>query len=112
MARAKTVILPYLDVVERMLFVLSVFERGSAVSRSSLEYFENPVAWWLRRGAEQVIFLQPGRTDDIPPRGAEPDGTIAEKLTPADPTAREAQSGAFLAASCTYPPVGVASLCR
>ncbi|PDS46343.1 hypothetical protein CO662_36150 [Rhizobium anhuiense] len=76
MAPAKTVIVPYLDVVERLLFVLSDFEQG-AVSRSSLDYFENPVAWWLGRAAERVIFLQQGRPDDIPPpRGAEPDGPI------------------------------------
>ncbi|WP_316031756.1 MBL fold metallo-hydrolase [Rhizobium sp. 10PS4] len=137
MAPAKTVIVPYLDVVERLLFVLSDFDRGAA-SRSSLDYFENPVAWWLGRGVERVIFLQPGRPDDVPPpRGAEPDGPIddssagrrirlddapskgssasrlatymraphgliAEKLTPADPTARETQSGAFVAASGSY----------
>ncbi|MBM7045537.1 hypothetical protein [Rhizobium lusitanum] len=137
MAPAKTVILPYLDVVERLLFILSDFELGAA-SRSSLDYFENPVDWWLGRGAERVIFLQPGRPDDIPPaRGAEPDspiddpsagrrirlddapskgfsanrlatymraphGPIAEKLTPADPTARQTQSGAFVAASGSY----------
>lgn len=137
MAPAKTVILPYLDVVERLLFILSDFERGAAL-RSSLDYFENPVDWWLGRGAERVIFLQSGGPDDIPPpRGAEPDGPIddpsdgrrirlddapskglsanrlatymraphgpiAEKLTPADPTARETQSGAFVAASGSY----------
>ncbi|MBY5869207.1 MBL fold metallo-hydrolase [Rhizobium leguminosarum] len=82
MAPATTVIVPYLDVVERLLFVPSDFEQG-AVSRSSLDYFENPVAWWLGRGAERVIFLQPGRPDDIPPsRGAKPDGPID------DPSAR------------------------
>lgn len=137
MAPAKTVIVPYLDVVERLLFVLSDFERGT-VSRSSLDYFESPVAWWVGRGAERVIFLQPGGPDDIPPpRGAEPDGPIdgpsagrriqfddapskgspanrlasylraphrpiAEKLTPADPTARETQNGAYVAASGSY----------
>lgn len=74
MAPAKTVIVPYLDVVERLLFVLSDFERGT-VSRSSLDYFESPVAWWVGRGAERIIFLQPGGPDDIPPpRRAEPDG--------------------------------------
>lgn len=76
MAPAKTVVVPYLDAVERLLFVLSDFEQGS-VSRNSLDYFENPVAWWLSRGAQRVIFLQQGGPDDVPPaRGGEPDGPV------------------------------------
>ncbi|UIJ88778.1 hypothetical protein LZK77_24030 (plasmid) [Rhizobium leguminosarum] len=65
MAPAKTVVVPYLDTIERLLFVLSDFEQGT-VSRSSLDYFEDPAGWWLSRGAERVIFLQQGRPDDAP----------------------------------------------
>lgn len=76
MAPARNVVAPYLDTVERLLFVLSNFEQGTA-SRSALDYFEDPAAWWLSRGAERVIFLQQGRPDDAPPaRGGEPDGPV------------------------------------
>lgn len=76
MAPARTVVVPYLDMVERLLFVLSDFEQGTA-SRTSLDYFEGPAAWWLSRGAERVIFLQQGRPDDgPPPRGGVPDEPI------------------------------------
>ncbi|TCM48323.1 hypothetical protein C8J36_11422 [Rhizobium sp. PP-F2F-G48] len=76
MAPAKTVVVPYLDVLERLLFVLSDFEQGTA-SRSSLDYFADPAEWWLGKGAVRVIFLQPGRPDDIPPsRDAGPDVPI------------------------------------
>jgi hypothetical protein len=76
MAPAKTVVVPYLNTVERLLFVLSDFERGTA-SRSSLDYFEDPEAWWRSRGAGRVIFLQPGTPNDAPPpRGGEPDGPL------------------------------------
>lgn len=76
MAPAKTVVVPYLDVLERLLFVLSDFEQGTA-SRSSLDYFADPAEWWLGKGAVRVIFLQPGGPDDIPPsRDAGPDGPI------------------------------------
>lgn len=137
MAPAKTVFVPYLDTVERLLFVLADFERGTA-SRSSLDYFEDPGAWWLSRGAERVIFLQQGRPDDSPPpRDGAPDGPVDgpsrrrrieledapkkkmpaarlatyfraphevtdEKLIPADPTSRDSESGAFVAASGSY----------
>lgn len=76
MAPARTVVVPYLDTAERLLFVLSDFEQGTA-SRSSLDYFEDPVAWWLSRGVERVIFLQQGEPDDAPPpRDGGPDGSI------------------------------------
>ncbi|ANP90562.1 MBL fold metallo-hydrolase [Rhizobium leguminosarum] len=76
MAPARKVVVPYFDVIERLLFVLSDFERG-ATSRSSLDYFADPAAWWLGRGAQEVIFLQQGEPDDIPPpRPPEPDAPL------------------------------------
>jgi hypothetical protein len=76
MAPATTVVVPYLDVIERLLFVLSDIEAGSA-SSSSLEYFGDPTSWWQRRGARQIIFLQPGHGDDEPPvRRDAPDAPI------------------------------------
>lgn len=137
MAPAKTVVVPYLDTLERLLFVLSDFELGTA-SRSSLDYFENPATWWLSRGAESVIFLQQGGPNDVPPpRGGAPDGPIDgptgrrrivleeaprkkipvsrlaphlraphgmidDRLIPADPTSRDDERGAFVAASGSY----------
>lgn len=76
MAPATTVVVPYLDLVDRLIFVLSDLGAG-AVSSSALEYFRDPVAWWQRRGATQIIFLEPGTGDDGPPlRPAVPDGPI------------------------------------
>ncbi len=59
MAPATTVVVPYLDVIERLIFVLSDTEVGST-SSSALEYFGDPVGWWRRRRATRIIFLQAG----------------------------------------------------
>ncbi|MGN7735322.1 MBL fold metallo-hydrolase [Ensifer sp. 22564] len=76
MAPARRVVVPYLDVIERLLFVLREFERGAA-SHSSLDYFADPAAWWLGRGVQEVNFLQQGGPDDLPPpRGGEPDAPL------------------------------------
>ncbi|HWK64287.1 MAG TPA: MBL fold metallo-hydrolase [Rhizobiaceae bacterium] len=66
MAPAETVVVPYLDVVARLVFILSDFDEGS-ISSSALEYFQDPVDWWQRRNAKRVIFLQPGGINDLPP---------------------------------------------
>lgn len=78
MAPAQRLVVPYLDVIERLLFVLFEFERG-AVSRASLDYFTNPAAWWLARGVQEVIFLQQGGSNDLPPpRDGDPDSPFDE----------------------------------
>lgn len=97
MAPARTVVVPYLDTVERLLFVLSNFEQGTT-SRTSLDYFEGPVAWWLTRGVVRVIFLQQAGPDDTPPlRIADPDGPIDEppvrrRIRPEDAPFKEVQA--------------------
>jgi hypothetical protein len=97
MAPARTVVVPYLDTVERLLFVLSDFEQGTT-SRTSLDYFEDPVAWWLTRGVVRVIFLQQAGPDDTPPlRIADPDGPIDEppvrrRIRPEDAPFKEVQA--------------------
>ncbi len=78
MALARKVVVNYLDEIGRLLFVLSDFDRG-AVSRSSLDYFTDPVAWWFGRGVQQVIFLQPGGPNDVPPpRAVDPDFPLGD----------------------------------
>lgn len=66
MAPATTVVVPYLDLIERLIFVLADFHAGTC-SSSALEYFRDPIDWWQRRGAKHIIFLEPGTGDDVPP---------------------------------------------
>ncbi|MDE3799574.1 MBL fold metallo-hydrolase [Sinorhizobium meliloti] len=76
MAPATTVVVPYLDLCDRLILVLSDLGAG-AVSSSALEYFGDPVGWWQRRGARQIVFLEPGSGDDEPPgRPVVPDGPV------------------------------------
>ncbi|MES0038622.1 hypothetical protein NKJ74_25725 [Mesorhizobium sp. M0046] len=75
-APAETVVVPYLDVIERLIFILADTESG-AVSTSAREYFGNPAGWWLDRGARYVIFLEADDGDAPRPGGPmEPDGPI------------------------------------
>ncbi|PBC10011.1 hypothetical protein CK230_14515 [Mesorhizobium sp. WSM3859] len=75
-APAETVVVPYLDVIERLIFILADTESG-AVSTSAREYFGNPAGWWLNRGARYVIFLEADDGDAPRPGGPmEPDGPI------------------------------------
>lgn len=75
-APAETVVVPYLDVIERLIFILADTEAG-AVSTSAREYFANPAGWWRNRGARYVIFLEADDGDAPQPGGRmEPDGPI------------------------------------
>ncbi|MER8565081.1 MBL fold metallo-hydrolase [Mesorhizobium sp. M0924] len=75
-APAETVVVPYLDVIERLIFVLADTESG-AISTSAREYFGNPASWWLGRGARYVIFLEADDGDAPQPDGpVEPDGPV------------------------------------
>ncbi|MER9771223.1 MBL fold metallo-hydrolase [Mesorhizobium sp. M0220] len=76
MAPAEMVVVPYLDAIERLIFILADTESG-AISTSAREYFGNPANWWLNRGARYVIFLEADDGDaPQPDRPAEPDGPV------------------------------------
>ncbi|MER8417911.1 hypothetical protein NKH21_10690 [Mesorhizobium sp. M1329] len=76
MAPAETVVVPYLDAIERLIFILADTESG-ALSTSAREYFANPARWWLNRGARYLIFLEADDGDAPRPGGPmEPDSPI------------------------------------
>jgi hypothetical protein len=109
-APAATVVVPYLDIVERLLFILSDIASGSA-SSSAREYFADPAGWWRARGATRIIFIEPGDGDDespgppgVPdepvPGGEPPDG--AEEIS-----REQKEPGGRLAAHLRMPAGGV-----
>lgn len=76
MAPAATAVVPHLDVIDRLIFVLADTEAG-AISLSAREYFANPASWWQARGARQVIFLEADDGDVPQPGGpTEPDAPV------------------------------------
>jgi len=64
-APAQTVVLPYLDAIDRLEVALADVEKG-AMSFSLMEYFAAPVDWFTRRGVKKLIFLEPPRSGDTP----------------------------------------------
>jgi hypothetical protein len=72
---AKVVVVPYLDSVDLAELLMREVDDGS-VTASIREYVTDPLAHWRRRGADIVIFVEPGSGDDQPPDGGTPDRPI------------------------------------
>ena len=73
-APASTVVAPYLAPEDLAALALSDLERG-ARSSLTIEYIENPVRWWRRRGAKRIIFIEPdpgGEAHAVPPDAVDP----------------------------------------
>jgi hypothetical protein len=62
MAPAETVFVPYLEPVDLLVVALADVEAGR-FSTSFREYVEDPAAWWRRRGATRIIFIEPDDGD-------------------------------------------------
>jgi len=82
---AKVVVVPYLDSVDLAELLMREVDDGG-VTASIREYVSDPIEHWRRRGAEIVIFVEPGRGDDQPPGGGPPDRPIDPDLLPPDPS--------------------------
>jgi hypothetical protein len=113
-APATTVVVPYLDVIERLLFMLSDIDAGSA-SSSSREYFEDPAGWWQARGDTRIVFLEaagdgdespgpPGVPDAPVGGGDSPDGSERMSREQKEPGGRLA---AYLRAPTGFVPAGL-----
>ena len=77
------VVLPYLDLEDLALIVVSDFESGR-FSANYQSYVRDPVSWWHNRGVKTVIFIEPGGGGDAPPDGPQPDSPIfgGDRLAP------------------------------
>jgi hypothetical protein len=121
-APASTIVAPYLAPEDLAALALNDLERG-ALSLLTVEYVEDPIGWWMRRGARRVILIEPdpgidggaGPPDippppDAPPEGfkdqarmvlrlARPKGRIDKGINPGDGIERELvdYNGAYLA---------------
>jgi hypothetical protein len=94
----KIVVLPYLDSVDLTELLMREVDDGS-VTASMREYVSDPAGYWRRRGAEIVIFVEPGTGDDQPPGGGTPDAPV-DPEGPLPP-ASLASEGAQVRLTCT-----------
>lgn len=98
-ARPKVVVVPYLSSYDLSLLLLSEAERGS-LSSTLREYVKNPVQWWRRRGAANIVFLEP---DDGTDPGSIlpilPDGPTRDRDDPGEGPQRATRTGEFQASA-------------
>ena len=71
-APAPIVVVPYLDLEDLSELLMREMDDGR-VTASIRDYVSDPADWWRRRGAETVIFVEPGTGDDQPPDGGAPE---------------------------------------
>ena len=65
-AAPRIVVLPYLDCEDLAALFMRELDDGT-LTASIREYVSDPGEWWRRRGAETVIFVEPGKEDDQRP---------------------------------------------
>lgn len=78
---AKIVVLPYLEDEDLSSSLCKEIDSGR-ITASIREYIVDPVEWWKRRGAETVIFVEPGDGDERAPGGVPPSGVDPDRRGP------------------------------
>src|SRR5579871_2801474 len=68
---ARIVVLPYLEDEDLATLIAEEIDNGR-LTASTREYLSDPVDWWLRRGAETIIFIEPGNGEEHSPSGTPP----------------------------------------